>query len=126
MVGVCRAPLTWRFKCRWSTPIHAIGPLRLTFVTAIFMLPAAYPVTTVVGAPLAFGLVVCPVLLSWFAWSRHWFGGPMPDVLNSDVSGGKSIVCQAGAVVQQVLIHSCSLQIVKVKGWISDPPRTTS
>ena len=90
------------------------------------MLPAAYPVTTVVGASLAFGLVVCPVLLSWFAWSRHWFSGPMPDVFNSNVSGGKSIVCQAGAVVQQVLIHSRSLQIVKVKGWILDPPRTTS
>ena len=96
-------------QVQWSTAIHAIGALWLTFVTAIFMLPAAYPVTTVVGAPLAFGLVVCPVLLSWFAWSRHWFSGPMPDVFNSDVSGSKSIVCQAGVVVQQVLIHSCSL-----------------
>ena len=73
-------------ECRWSIPIHTTGALWLTFITTIFMLPVAYPVTTVVGAPLAFGLVLCPVLLCWCVWSRRWFGGPMPDVYTSEVS----------------------------------------
>ena len=102
MAGLRRTPLTLRLQCRWSTPIHATAALWLTFVTAIFMLPAAYPVTTPVGAPLAFTMVVGPVLLCWWAWSRRWFGGPMPDVFNSEVGAGNSFAWQAGPVMQQV------------------------
>ena len=103
MAGVRRAPLTLPLECRWSTPIHATAALWLTFVTTIFMLPAAYPVTTVVGAAMAFGLGVGPVLLCWWAWSRRWFGGPMPDIYNSEVGACNSFAWQAGPVMQQVL-----------------------
>lgn len=122
-VGVCRTPLTLRFECRWSTPIHATAALWLTFVTTIFMLPAAYPVTTVVGAPMAFALVVGPVLLCWCTWSRRWFGGPMPDVYNSEVGAGKSVAWTCHAADSTLFGW---LQIVKLKSWILDPPRTMS
>eukprot|EP00891_Asterochloris_glomerata_P003306 jgi/Astpho2/3306/e_gw1.00054.39.1_t len=108
---------------RWSTPIHATAALWLTFVTTIFMLPAAYPVTTVVGAPMAFALVVGPVLLCWCTWSRRWFGGPMPDVYNSEVGAGKSVAWTCHAADSTLFGW---LQIVKLKSWILDPPRTMS
>ena len=82
--------------------------------------------TTIVGAPMAFALVVGPVLLCWCAWSRRWFGGPMPDVYNSEVGACNSFAWQAGPVVQQVLYLLAWLQIVKLKSWILDPPRTMS
>ena len=103
VIGRCRTSLTLQSEYRWSTPIHATAALWLTFVTTIFMLPAAYPVTTIVGAPMAFALVVGPVLLCWCFWSRRWFGGPMPDVYNSEVGACNSFAWRAGPVVQQVL-----------------------
>lgn len=63
------------------------------------MLPGVYPITpqTLNYAPVAIGSIILLVGVAWLWTARFWFSGPRTEIDNSDV--------------------------VKVKYWISDPPR---
>ena len=69
------------------------------FASVIFMLPVVYPITAVTFnyAPAAIGGIVLLIGAAWLLSAHSWFSGPRTEVDNSDV--------------------------VKVKYWISDPPR---
>ncbi|KAL0024345.1 hypothetical protein WJX79_001112 [Trebouxia sp. C0005] len=84
---------------RCSFPVGLIAFIWLMFTSIIFMLPGIYPITelTFNYAPVAIGGVLLLVVAAWVLSARFWFSGPRTEVDNSDV--------------------------VKVKYWISDPPR---
>ena len=69
------------------------------FASLIFILPVAYPITalTLNYAPVAIGGALLVILSVWLVTARFWFAGPRTEIENSDV--------------------------VRVKYWISDPPR---
>jgi len=85
--------------CRWSFPVAIIAFIWLMFTSVIFMLPGTYPITSVTlnYAPVAIGGVLLLIAAAWVLSAQFWFSGPKTEVDNSDV--------------------------VKVKYWISDPPR---
>ncbi|KAL0027156.1 hypothetical protein WJX79_010857 [Trebouxia sp. C0005] len=84
---------------RWSIPMDVVAVLWLSFASAIFMLPLAYPITTTNFnyAPAAVGGILLLALSAWILSARRWFSGPRTDVDNSDA--------------------------VKTKYWVTDPPR---
>ena len=85
--------------CRWSFVVGGIAFVWLLFTSIIFMLPTIYPISeaTFNYAPAAISGVLLVVTLAWIFSARHWFAGPKLEIDNSD--------------------------IVRVKYWISDPPR---
>ena len=84
---------------RWSLVIGCTAFVWLMFTSLIFTLPAVSPITrlTFNYTPVAIGGVILMITLVWLFSARHWFAGPKLEVDNSD--------------------------IVRVKYWISDPPR---
>jgi len=87
---------------RWSIPIAAVACIWLLFASAIFMLPQAFPVTGSNNnyTSTAVGSILLAALIAWLVSARHWFSGPRIDVDNSDA--------------------------VRVKYWVTDPPRKDS
>ena len=54
----------------------------MAFITIVFCLPAANPVTsqTLNYTPVAVGIVAILTLGSWFLWARTWFTGPIRQI----------------------------------------------
>ena len=84
---------------RWSLVIGCTAFVWLMFTSLIFMLPTVNPTTrlTFNYTPAAIGGVILMITLVWLFSARRWFAGPKIEIDNSDV--------------------------VRVKYWISDPPR---
>lgn len=89
-------------RYRVGIPVAIIASIWLLFASAIFMIPQAYPVTTGNNnyTSAAVGGILIVALIAWLVSARHWFSGPRTDVDNSDA--------------------------VKVKYWVTDPPRRGS
>lgn len=63
---------------RWSRPIGIIAVIWVVFISILFMLPAAYPITLVTfnyTPVVVLGTLI--ILIVWWTVSvRHWFAGP--------------------------------------------------
>ena len=63
---------------RWSRPIGIVAVVWVAFISILFMLPTASPVTaktfnyTVIAVLVVLGFAT----IYWFASARHWFKGP--------------------------------------------------
>ncbi|OCK80863.1 APA family basic amino acid/polyamine antiporter [Lepidopterella palustris CBS 459.81] len=65
-----------------SRPIAAISCLWICFITIIFCLPTANPVSsqTLNYTPVAVGIIFFFAVGSWFVWARKWFTGPIRQI----------------------------------------------
>ena len=65
-----------------SRPIALIAVMWIIFITVIFCLPTANPVTdqTLNYTPVAVGIVAIYAFGSWFLWARRWFTGPIRQI----------------------------------------------
>lgn len=65
-----------------SRPIAAVACLWIGFITVIFCLPNANPVTeqTLNYTCVAVGIVGVGAFGSWFFWARRWFVGPLRQI----------------------------------------------
>jgi amino acid permease (GABA permease) len=63
---------------RWSKPIGVVAVAWVVFITVLFMLPQAYPVTakTFNYTPIAVLVVLGFAGIWWLASARKWFTGP--------------------------------------------------
>jgi amino acid transporter len=63
----------------WSRPIGWIAVIWVAFISVLFMLPTASPITTADFnyAPVAVLGVIVLVTIWWFASARKWFKGPI-------------------------------------------------
>jgi hypothetical protein len=54
----------------------------VAFITIVFCLPTANPVTSqsLNYTPVAVGIVTALTLGSWFLWARKWFTGPIRQI----------------------------------------------
>ncbi|KAJ9505741.1 hypothetical protein QJQ45_029261 [Haematococcus lacustris] len=70
---------------RWSRPLAAVSCTWILFISIVFCLPMAYPMTpgNANWAPLILSLLLAFALLLWWApgfGGIHWFKGPVPNV----------------------------------------------
>ncbi|RAO71161.1 uncharacterized protein BHQ10_007173 [Talaromyces amestolkiae] len=67
---------------KFSWFIGLIACLWVLFITVVFCLPTANPVTeqTLNYTPVAVGIVLVATLGSWVLWAHRWFKGPMRQV----------------------------------------------
>lgn len=83
-------PSTFRkgpFNLRWaSRPIGIIGVLWIGFITIIFCLPTANPVTsqTLNYTVVAVGIIAVFSLGSWVLWAHRWFVGPVREIVEAE------------------------------------------
>ncbi|KAF2499121.1 APA family basic amino acid/polyamine antiporter, partial [Lophium mytilinum] len=65
-----------------SRPIAAVAVLWICFISIIFCLPTANPVSsqTLNYTPVAVGIILFFALGSWAVWARKWFTGPIKNV----------------------------------------------
>ena len=65
-----------------SRPIGLVAVLWIGFISIIFCLPTANPVTsqTLNYTPVAVGIVAAWAFGSWFLWARRWFTGPIRQI----------------------------------------------
>ena len=65
-----------------SKPIAFVGVMWICFITIVFCLPTANPVTdqTINYTPVAVGIVAVWAFGSWFLWARRWFTGPIRQI----------------------------------------------
>ena len=65
-----------------SRPVGLVAVLWIGFITIIFCLPTANPVTsqTLNYTPVAVGIVMLWAFGSWFLWARRWFTGPIRQI----------------------------------------------
>lgn len=65
-----------------SRGIALVAVLWICFISIIFCLPTANPVTsqTLNYTPVAVGIVVAWAFGSWFLWARRWFTGPIKQI----------------------------------------------
>lgn len=71
------------FDLRWaSRPVAFVGALWVGFITVVFCLPTANPVTsqTVNYTVAAVGILSLWVAASWLLWARRWFTGPIRQI----------------------------------------------
>ncbi|POY71091.1 hypothetical protein BMF94_5848 [Rhodotorula taiwanensis] len=68
---------------KFSRPVALIATGYVIFITICFCLPTINPVDTQTlnYAPVAVGIVLVYVIVSWFGWARHWFHGPRQTAL---------------------------------------------
>jgi len=62
----------------WSRPIGVISVLWVVFISILFMLPTAWPITALTfnyTSVVVLGALVL-LIIWWFASVRHWFTGP--------------------------------------------------
>ncbi|GAA5832890.1 hypothetical protein JCM5353_003743 [Sporobolomyces roseus] len=66
-----------------SRPIAYVCVLYVCFITVVFCLPTATPVTseTLNYTPIVVGIVLSYIIISWFAFARKTFHGPRADAL---------------------------------------------
>ncbi|KAK9370527.1 amino acid/polyamine transporter I [Lipomyces kononenkoae] len=64
---------------RFSRPVAILACCWVLFITVVFCLPEANPVTsqTLNYTPVAVGIVAIGTLGSWFVWAHRWFQGPI-------------------------------------------------
>ncbi|KKA19601.1 hypothetical protein T310_6411 [Rasamsonia emersonii CBS 393.64] len=81
----------------WPVGVVAVG--WVLFITVVFCLPTANPVTsqTLNYTPVAVGIVAVATLSSWVLWARRWFQGPMRQV---DIDQAESPAEVEGVVTQ--------------------------
>ncbi|HYK84137.1 MAG TPA: amino acid permease, partial [Ktedonobacteraceae bacterium] len=62
----------------WSKPVGVIAVLWVIFISVLFMLPTAWPITFVTFNYTSVVVLGALVLLTiwWFVSVRHWFKGP--------------------------------------------------
>jgi amino acid transporter len=65
-----------------SRPVAAIAVTWICFISIIFCLPTANPVSkeTLNYTPVAVGIILFFTLGSWVVWARKWFTGPIKQV----------------------------------------------
>ena len=65
-----------------SRPIAAVACLWISFITVIFCLPTANPVTsqTFNYTAVAVGILTIFAVGSWVVWAHRWFTGPSAEV----------------------------------------------
>lgn len=65
-----------------SKPVGIVAVLWICFITIVFCLPAANPVTdqTLNYTSVAVGIVGAWAFGSWFLWARRWFTGPIRQI----------------------------------------------
>ncbi|MCJ1466956.1 hypothetical protein MMC07_005578 [Pseudocyphellaria aurata] len=65
-----------------SRPVAVVGVLWICFISVVFCLPTANPVTdqTLNYTPVAVGIVATWAFGSWFLWARRWFTGPVRQI----------------------------------------------
>lgn len=65
-----------------SRGIALVAVLWICFISIIFCLPTANPVTsqTLNYTPVAVGIVAAWAFGSWFLWARRWFTGPIKQI----------------------------------------------
>lgn len=65
-----------------SKPVATVGVLWIGFISIVFCLPTANPVTdqTLNYTPVAVGIVATWAFGSWFLWARTWFTGPVRQI----------------------------------------------
>lgn len=65
-----------------SRPIAAAACLWICFITVVFCLPTANPVTsqTLNYTVVAVGIITIFAVGSWVVWARRWFTGPAAEV----------------------------------------------
>lgn len=65
-----------------SRPVAVVGVLWIGFISIVFCLPTANPVTeqTLNYTPVAVGIVATWAFGSWFLWARTWFTGPVRQI----------------------------------------------
>lgn len=65
-----------------SKPVALVAVLWTCFITIVFCLPTANPVTdqTLNYTPVAVGVVAVWAVGSWFLWARRWFTGPVRQI----------------------------------------------
>lgn len=65
-----------------SRPVGLIACTWVAFITIVFCLPALNPVDsqTLNYTPVAVGIVILWILLTWFPWARTWFTGPIRQI----------------------------------------------
>ena len=63
---------------RWSKPIGIIAVIWVIFISVLFMLPAAYPITWVTFnyTPVVVLGTLIVLVVWWIVSVRHWFTGP--------------------------------------------------
>lgn len=68
---------------RFSRPVALVACLWIGFITVVFCLPNANPVTsqTLNYTPAAVGIVVVWAFGTWFLWARRWFTGPIRQIM---------------------------------------------
>lgn len=66
----------------FSRPIAAVACAWIGFITVVFCLPTANPVTeqTLNYTVVAVGIIGLGALATWVLWARKWFTGPSTDV----------------------------------------------
>jgi hypothetical protein len=66
----------------FSRPIALVASMWICFITIIFCLPTANPVTsqTLNYTVVAVGIIAVGSLSSWFLWARKWFVGPVREI----------------------------------------------
>ena len=74
-----KGPFNLRFASR---PVAFIGVGWIGFITVVFCLPTANPVTsqTVNYTIAAVGIIALWVAASWLLWARKWFTGPIRQI----------------------------------------------
>lgn len=74
-----KGPFNLGAASRW---IALVAVLWIGFISIIFCLPTANPVTsqTLNYTPIAVGIVAAWAFGSWFLWARRWFTGPIRQI----------------------------------------------
>ncbi|CEQ41362.1 SPOSA6832_03082, partial [Sporobolomyces salmonicolor] len=69
---------------RSSRPVALVASLYVGFITVVFCLPTMNPVDsqTLNYTPIAVGIVLVYISVSWFAWARKTFTGPRQTALD--------------------------------------------
>lgn len=71
-----------------SRPVGLVACAWVAFITVVFCLPTANPVDsqTLNYTPVAVGIVIAFIMLTWFPWARRWFTGPIRQI-EAEVAG---------------------------------------
>lgn len=74
-----KGPFNLGAASRW---VALVAVLWICFISIIFCLPTANPVTsqTLNYTPVAVGIVAAWAFGSWFLWARRWFTGPIKQI----------------------------------------------
>ena len=87
----------------WSKPIGIIAVIWVAFISVLFMLPAAYPITATNFnyTPVVVLGTLLIITIWWFASARNWFRGPViqgseAELEAIEASVGETVHVEAG------------------------------